>query len=45
MEHAKRVSTRNGALSHERFLRREQNCVELALRWGEPSCLLVNMWL
>jgi len=35
MERIERVSARDGALSHERLLRREQRRVELALRRGE----------
>jgi len=35
VERVERVSARDGALSHERFLRREQGRVQLALRRGE----------
>jgi hypothetical protein len=35
VERVKRVSARDGTLSHERFLRREQCRVEFALRLGE----------
>jgi len=35
VERVKRVSARDGALSHERLLRRKQRRVELALRRGE----------
>jgi hypothetical protein len=35
VERVERVSTRNGALFHERFLGCEERRVELALGWGE----------
>ena len=44
VEHVERVSAHDGALSHKRFLRREQGRVELALRrdelavYGERPC-------
>jgi len=35
VERVERVSAHDGAISHKRFLRREQGCVELALKLGE----------
>ena len=43
------VSARDGALSHERFLRREERCVEFALGrgkgavYGEGTCCADEM--
>ena len=37
VERVERVSARNGALFHERFLGCEERRVELALRWGERA--------
>ena len=51
VERVERVSARHGALFHERFLRREQGGVELALRRGEravcgkgPCCIVYTGW-
>ena len=37
VERVERVSARNGALFHERFLGCEEHRVELALGWGERA--------
>ena len=50
VERLERVSARNGALFHERFLDCEERRVELALGWGERAVYgegkcCVNGWM